>query len=271
MESNTQLIANRRRRWPTPGSATKIENIALLLKAAIEAQGRVGLMLNVRRDDLDSILGPAAGAAAADDLVARRRPSGWRSTRSSRSAPCAISSPGSSAGAQGIVEYPLEQDRDVRDRDCRVASWIFDRSCFPWWIISLDRIVASPGAGRRSGRRPRRRRRGHRRRRARAAAIVAPWPLRDGASTLRGDSTARPAPIEIRAPRSRRREGHAPAGRRAARRSSAPPAHIGRVAEAQVPPWRWRWPRGDVEQRVMPLDASAATSPAAAIRCPPRC
>ena len=32
---------------------TKLENIALLLKAAIEAQGRVGLMLNVRRADLD--------------------------------------------------------------------------------------------------------------------------------------------------------------------------------------------------------------------------
>ena len=35
---------------------TKIENLALLLKAAIEAQGRVGLMLNVRRDDLAGVL-----------------------------------------------------------------------------------------------------------------------------------------------------------------------------------------------------------------------
>src|SRR5207237_3758257 len=55
MESNTQLIANR----GALGDAwkqTKIENIALLLKAAIEAQGRVGLMLNVRRADLDGVL-----------------------------------------------------------------------------------------------------------------------------------------------------------------------------------------------------------------------
>ena len=41
-----------RRRW----KRTKLENIALLLKAAIEAQGRVGLMLNVRRADLAAVL-----------------------------------------------------------------------------------------------------------------------------------------------------------------------------------------------------------------------
>ena len=56
-----------------PGSATKLQNIALLLRAAIEAQGRVGLMLNVRRADLDAVLAPAAGAAAADDLGSQRR------------------------------------------------------------------------------------------------------------------------------------------------------------------------------------------------------
>ena len=55
LESNTQLIAN-------PGALddawkrTKLDNIALLLKAAIEAQGRVGIMLNVRRADLDAVL-----------------------------------------------------------------------------------------------------------------------------------------------------------------------------------------------------------------------
>src|SRR5512147_2208125 len=55
MESNTQLIANE----PAMADAwkkTKIENLALLLRAAIEAQGRVGLMLNVRRADLARIL-----------------------------------------------------------------------------------------------------------------------------------------------------------------------------------------------------------------------
>ena len=34
-----------------------LENVALLLEAAIQAQGRVGVMLNVRRRDLDRVLG----------------------------------------------------------------------------------------------------------------------------------------------------------------------------------------------------------------------
>jgi ATP phosphoribosyltransferase len=49
MESNTQLIANEaalKDAW----KRTKIDNLALLLRAAIEAQGRVGLMLNVKGD-----------------------------------------------------------------------------------------------------------------------------------------------------------------------------------------------------------------------------
>ena len=51
MESNTQLIANQSA-LADAWKRSKIENIALLLKAAIEAQGRVGLMLNVRCADL---------------------------------------------------------------------------------------------------------------------------------------------------------------------------------------------------------------------------
>ena len=63
----------RRRRSPIAWKKTKIDNIALLLKAAIEAQGRVGLMLNVRRAGSGGRPGAAAGAAAADDLAAERR------------------------------------------------------------------------------------------------------------------------------------------------------------------------------------------------------
>ena len=51
MESNTQLIANPAA-LDDDWKRTKIENLALLLRAAIEAQGRVGLMLNVERADL---------------------------------------------------------------------------------------------------------------------------------------------------------------------------------------------------------------------------
>ena len=47
MENNTQLIANAAA-MADSWKRTKIDNISLLLKAAIEAQGRVGIMLNVR-------------------------------------------------------------------------------------------------------------------------------------------------------------------------------------------------------------------------------
>ena len=53
LESNTQLIANA---GAMADEWTKLENIALLLKAAIEAQGRVGIMLNVRAHDLEAVL-----------------------------------------------------------------------------------------------------------------------------------------------------------------------------------------------------------------------
>jgi len=55
MESNTQLIANKTALGDT-WKRTKLENIALLLKAAIEAQGRVGIMLNVRQEDQVAVL-----------------------------------------------------------------------------------------------------------------------------------------------------------------------------------------------------------------------
>ena len=55
IESNPQLIANTaalKDEW----KRTKLENMALLLRAAIEAQGRVALMLNVRRSDLETVV-----------------------------------------------------------------------------------------------------------------------------------------------------------------------------------------------------------------------
>ena len=55
MESNTQLIANAQS-LADDWTRTKLDNIALLLKAAIEAQGRVGMMLNVRSGDFAAVL-----------------------------------------------------------------------------------------------------------------------------------------------------------------------------------------------------------------------
>ena len=49
--------------WLEPGKRQKIENLALMLRGAMEAQGRVGLMLNVKVEDLP---GGAERAARAE-------------------------------------------------------------------------------------------------------------------------------------------------------------------------------------------------------------
>jgi ATP phosphoribosyltransferase len=108
MESNTQLIANRTAlddQW----KRTKLENLALLLKAAIEAYGRVGLMLNVRRTDLPSVLAllpalqrPTISALSDEDWVAVNTIIEERTVRD-------LIPRLKSARAQGIVEYPLNK------------------------------------------------------------------------------------------------------------------------------------------------------------------
>ncbi len=55
LESNTQIIANKDA-WNDPAKRQKIENLSLMLRGAMEAQGRVGLMLNVRAEDLQKVL-----------------------------------------------------------------------------------------------------------------------------------------------------------------------------------------------------------------------
>ncbi|HET9569740.1 MAG TPA: ATP phosphoribosyltransferase [Vicinamibacterales bacterium] len=108
MESNTQLIANDvalADEW----KRTKIENIALLLRAAIEAQGRVGLMLNVRRADLERVLAllpalqrPTISSLSDDEWVAVNTIIEERTVRD-------LIPRLKAAGGQGIVEYPLNK------------------------------------------------------------------------------------------------------------------------------------------------------------------
>jgi ATP phosphoribosyltransferase len=108
MESNTQLIANDAA-LADPWKRTKIENIALLLRAAIEAQGRVGLMLNVRRVDLDKVLAllpalqrPTISSLSDPDWVAVNTIIEERTVRD-------LIPKVKAAGGQGIVEYPLNK------------------------------------------------------------------------------------------------------------------------------------------------------------------
>jgi ATP phosphoribosyltransferase len=108
MESNTQLIANKTALGDA-AKRTKLENIALLLKAAIEAQGRVGLMLNVRRLDLTTILTllpalqrPTISSLSDDEWVAVNTIIEEKTVRD-------LIPRLKHARAQGIVEYPLNK------------------------------------------------------------------------------------------------------------------------------------------------------------------
>ncbi|MEZ5316164.1 MAG: ATP phosphoribosyltransferase [Vicinamibacterales bacterium] len=108
LESHTRLVANPAAA-ADPWKRAKIDNLALLLQAAIQAQGRVGLMLNARQDALPRVL---------DLLPALQRP-----TVSPLSDPAWVAVntileektvrdliPRLKAeGATGIVEYPLNK------------------------------------------------------------------------------------------------------------------------------------------------------------------
>jgi ATP phosphoribosyltransferase len=108
MESNTQLIANRKAldcEW----TRRKLENLALLLRAAIEAQGKVGIMLNVRRLDLEHVLAllpalqkPTISQLSDPDWVALNTIIEERTVRD-------LIPRLKAAHAEGIVEYPLNK------------------------------------------------------------------------------------------------------------------------------------------------------------------
>jgi ATP phosphoribosyltransferase len=108
MESNTQLIAHAAS-LADAWKRTKIENLSLLLRAAIEAQGRVGLMLNVRRTDLDAVLGllpalqrPTVSPLSDDRWVAVNTIIEERTVRE-------LIPRLKATGAEGIVEFPLNK------------------------------------------------------------------------------------------------------------------------------------------------------------------
>lgn len=108
LESATWLIANKTS-WTDAAKRGKIENLALMLQGAIYAQGRVGLMLNVRKRDLESVLSilpalqkPTVSALSDQEWLAVNtiieESTAWR-----------IMPRLKAARAEGIVEYPLNK------------------------------------------------------------------------------------------------------------------------------------------------------------------
>jgi ATP phosphoribosyltransferase len=107
-ESQTQLIANKVA-WQSAEKRKKIENIALMLRGAIDAQGRVGLMLNVRKRDLNTVLAvlPALNSPTVSELNDRD----WVAVNTilEESVVRDVLPKLKEANASGIVEYPLNK------------------------------------------------------------------------------------------------------------------------------------------------------------------
>lgn len=107
-ESTTQLIANRKS-WMSPWKRAKIESLALLLKGAILAEEKVGLKMNVAKKDLKAIL--AILPSMKNPTISNLADANWFDVDTiidEKTAKLII--PGlKKAGAQGIIEYPLNK------------------------------------------------------------------------------------------------------------------------------------------------------------------
>jgi ATP phosphoribosyltransferase len=108
MESNTQLIANVNA-WKDAWKRRKLEDMRMLLEGAINALGKVGLMLNVEKKNLESVLGvlpalkkPTISPLSDGDWLALNTILDEATVRT-------IIPRLKEAGAQGIVEYPLNK------------------------------------------------------------------------------------------------------------------------------------------------------------------
>lgn len=108
LESNTQLIANKES-WEDRGKRRKLEDIKMLLEGAINALGKVGLMLNVSKQDLDAVLKvlPALKRPTISHLSDEQ----WLAVNTilDESTVRDIIPRLKQAGGQGIVEYPLNK------------------------------------------------------------------------------------------------------------------------------------------------------------------
>jgi len=108
LQSTTRFIANResiKDEW----IRARVENIALMLKSCLQAEGRVGLMMNVRRDNLEGVV--AILPALQNPTISQLSDPDWISVNTIveeqvvRTAIPKLKQ----AGARGIVEYSINK------------------------------------------------------------------------------------------------------------------------------------------------------------------
>ena len=108
LESNTQLIANKCA-YADPDKRRKIDNLALMLQGATQAQDRVGLMLNVRKENLSGVL--SVLPALQKPTISHLSDEDWLAVNTviDESAAWEVIPRLKAAQAEGIVEYPLNK------------------------------------------------------------------------------------------------------------------------------------------------------------------
>ncbi len=108
MESNTQLIANVDS-WKDAAKRRKLEDIRMLLEGAINALGKVGLMLNVEKRNLAAVL--SVLPALKNPTISTLSDEGWLAVNTilDELTVRTIIPRLKEVGAQGIVEYPLNK------------------------------------------------------------------------------------------------------------------------------------------------------------------
>jgi ATP phosphoribosyltransferase len=108
LETNTKLIANRRS-WEDPAKRHKIESIALLIRAALEAESKVGLKLNAPRAKLAELL--SSLPALRNPTISPLSDDAWVAVETiiAEQVVREIIPQLKALGAEGIIEYPLNK------------------------------------------------------------------------------------------------------------------------------------------------------------------
>ena len=108
IESNTKFIANKKS-WTDPVKREQMLDIKMLLEGAINAMGKVGLMLNVEKKNLEEIL--AVLPALKTPTISNLADENWLALNTilEESTVRTIIPRLKAAGAHGIVEYPLNK------------------------------------------------------------------------------------------------------------------------------------------------------------------
>jgi ATP phosphoribosyltransferase len=108
LQTNTKLIANHEA-WANPQKREKIEQIALLLRGALQAEKMVGLKMNAPKENLDQVIGllPSLNAPTVSPLYQ----SEWFAVETvvASSVVRDLIPDLLKNGAEGIIEYPLNK------------------------------------------------------------------------------------------------------------------------------------------------------------------